>query len=280
MATRPEDLDVPALLVEREATLRGFRDGRRSPYAAVARHELPVGGALVLGSSPEADLQLEGLQPRHARVRVEGDEFVLDALDAGATLAGGARSLRLKPGAKTDLGRFVLRLSHQNFPAVLVLDPESPRVQQGPPPRWFPPAPAFRVRARLERAASPKEELVASTQGNQRRALRLGTLRATVEGQSIALTALRFLEPGVDEAALSVHFRDATTGRESYPVGRYVEPEPIAGEPDAYVLDFNRAYNPTCAFSEHYNCPIPPRENVLALAVRAGERDPGGPTAA
>ena len=66
-------------------------------------------------------------------------------------------------------------------------------------------------------------------------------------------------------------FRDATTGRESYGVGRYVDPERL---PDGrYVLDFNMAYNPACAFSEHYNCPIPPKANTLKLPIPSGEKD-------
>jgi len=80
----------------------------------------------------------------------------------------------------------------------------------------------------------------------------------------------------VGESAYGLYFRDRTTGRETYPVGRYLEPEPLQGDPDRWVLDFNRAYNPTCAFSPHYNCPIPPRENLLPVPVRAGEMDPGG----
>ena len=269
-------LDLGKLLESRRATLAAFRDGRRSPYATVARHDLPEGGALVIGSGEACDVQLADLSPRHASVGLDGDTFVITALDADATLAGGVRELRLAPGSKTTLGRFVLKLSHQNFPAVLILDPEEPRVQSGPPPRWFDPDPAFRVKARLVRDAAPKEELIVSTRGNKRRALRLGVLEAEVAGRPIKLAALRLQEPGVDEAAVSIFFRDQTTGHESYPVGRYVDPQPVDGEPDAYVLDFNRAYNPTCAFSEHYNCPIPPRENVLAVAIRAGERDPSG----
>jgi len=90
----------------------------------------------------------------------------------------------------------------------------------------------------------------------------------------LQLTALHLLEPGTGESAVSVYFRDATTGHESYAVGRYVDAESLGG--DRYVVDFNRAYNPTCAFSSLYNCPIPPRENVLPVAIPAGERDPGG----
>ena len=54
-------------------------------------------------------------------------------------------------------------------------------------------------------------------------------------------------------------------------MGRYLDPEPL---PDGrYVLDFNRCYNPACAYSDHYNCPIPPAANRLQVAVRAGEMD-------
>jgi uncharacterized protein len=132
------------------------------------------------------------------------------------------------------------------------------------------------VTARLARDANPREEVVLSTRGNKRRALRVGAFELSLGGKAVRLTALRLLEPGVGEAELSIFFRDATTGRESYPVGRYLEPDPVSGRPDEYMLDFNRAYNPTCAFSPLYNCPIPPRENVLAVPVRAGELDPGG----
>ncbi|MEK7329322.1 MAG: DUF1684 domain-containing protein, partial [Candidatus Eisenbacteria bacterium] len=57
----------------------------------------------------------------------------------------------------------------------------------------------------------------------------------------------------------------------TYPVGRYLDP--VALGDGRYLLDFNLAYNPACAYSEHYNCPIPPRKNRLSVAVRAGEKD-------
>jgi uncharacterized protein (DUF1684 family) len=75
----------------------------------------------------------------------------------------------------------------------------------------------------------------------------------------------------VGEHDLIVLFRDATSGEETYPLGRYVDPQRL---PDGrYVLDFNAAYNPACAFSDHYNCPIPPKANTLPVAIRAGEKD-------
>jgi uncharacterized protein (DUF1684 family) len=258
-------LDSLALSQERERTLADFHDPRVSPLAAVARHDFAGDRPMTFGSAADADVQLEGVPPKAAVVR---------ALPDGFELQREARTERLDPGAKVQLGRYTLRVSHQNFPAVVVLDPQSPRLKTGPFPAWFDPDPDYRVEARLVRDAQPREQVVLSTRGNKRRALRLGKLEFTLLGRPLRLTALRLLEPGAGESAVSVFFRDATTGRESYAVGRYVDAEPLGA--DRYVLDFNRAYNPTCAFSPLYNCPIPPRENVLGVAVRAGERDPGG----
>jgi uncharacterized protein (DUF1684 family) len=110
-----------------------------------------------------------------------------------------------------------------------------------------------------------------STRGNRRQATRVGWFDFAVEGKTARLEAVRLLEPGVGENDLGIFFRDATTGKESYALGRYVDVKKL--ENGRYLLDFNFSYNPACAFSDHYNCPIPPRENVLPMAVRAGEMD-------
>ena len=258
-------LDRDALLKERESTLASFRDPHSSPLAAVARHDFSGDRPMTFGSAPDSDVQLEDVPALAATVRALPDGFEMER--DGTTE-------KLGPGAKVPLGRYTLRFSHQNFPGVLVLDPRSPRLKTGPFPVWFDPDPKATVEARLLPGASPREEIVLSTRGNKRHALRLGKLEFKLHGKLLHLTALRLLEPGAGEASVSVYFRDATTGHESYPVGRYVDATPLGG--DRYALDFNRAYNPTCAFSPLYNCPIPPRENVLPIPVRAGERDPGG----
>jgi len=275
----PSRLDVDQLLAERRQTLEAFRDPHRSPYAAVERRDFAGSQPLTLGSAQECDLRLEGLHPRHARIRVDGDSFLVEALDPAATVeiapGGPTRRARVPPGTRVGLSRYTVRLSHQNFPALVLLDPRSPLLASGPPPRWFDPDPAFRVIATLERDPSPREEMVVSTRGNRRRAHRTGWLDFEVPGSRGRLVALRLLEPGVDESSVSILFRDATTGHETYSVGRYLDPNPLPGSRDRYVLDFNRAYNPVCAFSPHYNCPLPPQENRLAFPIRAGELDPG-----
>jgi len=261
----PGPVNVDALLKERERTLASFRDPHTSPLAAVARHDFAGDRPMTFGSAPDADVALEGIAPQAAVVR---------ALPDGFELRREGKTEKLPPGAKVPLGRYTLRFSHQNFPGVVVLDPDGPRLKTGPFPVWFDPDAAARVEARLVHDAPVREEVVLSTRGNKRRALRLGALEFTLQGKPQRLTAMRLLEPGVGESEVSVFFRDATTGRESYAVGRYVDVESLGG--DRYALDFNRSYNPTCAFSPLYNCPIPPRENTLAVPVRAGERDPGG----
>lgn len=70
--------------------------------------------------------------------------------------------------------------------------------------------------------------------------------------------------------ALFVPFVDETSGKETYGSGRYLDLEQARG--DDYVLDFNMAYNPYCAYNDDYVCPIPPRENKLPIEIRAGEK--------
>ncbi len=249
------------LLAERSAALRDFADPRQSPLAAVAREDFQSEKPLRFGSAEECEVRLPGLAPLALTVRVEGDHFLVDGKPVST-------------GARLELGRYTLRLSHQNFPAAVVLDQESPRLASGPRPQWFEVDPELCVEGRLVRAIEPRQELVLSTRGHKRHALHVGSFEFELEGKRLRLSALRLLEPGVGEASLSIFFRDATTGTETYPVGRYLEPTLLHG--DVWSLDFNRSYNPACAFSPLYNCPIPPRENLLPVAIRAGERVPSG----
>ncbi len=71
-------------------------------------------------------------------------------------------------------------------------------------------------------------------------------------------------------------FKDATNGSETYGAGRYMDdnrPGMRQLGPDRFEIDFNYAYNPYCTYSPHYSCPLPPRENWLKVAIRAGEKN-------
>lgn len=228
--------------------------GPTSPLAAVARHELPVGSALRFGADEDADVRLPGAA-RTVLVASTTTGFLIDGAPDG-------------PGSVFS-GRYTLRLSHQHAPAVVILDAEAPRLREEAERRWFPVDPALRVHTALE--PDRTRVLIASTASGDRAAERAGWLRFSIGGTACRLAAVRLLEPGVGADHLDVYFRDATSGQESYGMGRYVTVERERGD---LILDFNQAYNPACALSPFYNCPIPPRENTLAVAIRAGEMTP------
>ncbi|WP_405218434.1 DUF1684 domain-containing protein [Agrococcus sp. Ld7] len=103
--------------------------------------------------------------------------------------------------------------------------------------------------------------------GSMRRALSPGTIRFEHDGEQIEMVAL----PDGD-SSLQIVFADATTGEETYDVGRFLYARP---RHDGTVsLDFNRAIVPPCSMSDQFNCPLPPAGNRLTIAVRAGEQRP------
>jgi uncharacterized protein (DUF1684 family) len=128
----------------------------------------------------------------------------------------------------------------------------------------------YRVIATLVREQNPGIFRVQTTTGDHREYTRIGRLEFELDGQHLSLTAFM---PPADEPLhgnrLFVPFRDRTSGKETYGAGRYLDLNKRAS--DEYVLDFNRAYNPYCAYSPYYSCPLPPGENNLAAEVRAGE---------
>jgi uncharacterized protein (DUF1684 family) len=81
---------------------------------------------------------------------------------------------------------------------------------------------------------------------------------------------VRRLPGDADETDLQIYFRDATSGQGSYPAGRFVSLTPLRD--GRYLVDFNRARNPFCAYSSVYPCPAPWPGNSLSVAVRGGER--------
>ena len=113
-------------------------------------------------------------------------------------------------------------------------------------------------------------EMPTST-GTPRKMDRVGQLQFALMGQPLTLDA--FVEDGTQQITqLFVPFADQTTGSETYGAGRYLDLKPTST--GFYVIDFNRAYNPTCAYNPTWECPYPPASNRLKLAIRAGEKAP------
>ena len=127
---------------------------------------------------------------------------------------------------------------------------------------------AFAVPAELEMSPDRSRLKIPTSTGKLRDYERIGTLRFSLQGQPMRLTA--FSELGQPVSRLFVPFADITSGTETYAAGRYMELDPTAT--GIYVIDFNGAYHPFCYYNAEYDCPFPPSENRLKTPVRAGER--------
>ena len=93
---------------------------------------------------------------------------------------------------------------------------------------------------------------------------RYGRFTFQVDGQTAELTIYG------DEGGFFLPFVDSLAGQETYPAGRYLEPEQLPG--GKFQVDFNLAYNPYCAYNEMWSCPLTPFENRLKVPIRAGEK--------
>jgi uncharacterized protein len=141
--------------------------------------------------------------------------------------------------------------------------------------RFYPFDPDCRFRAMLEPVKPPEPLTIAASNGEQRPAHRVGRVRLHFPGGVAVLSVFQLddvRERYPDE--LFLPFRDAGAGTQTYGAGRYLDIERLPG--GVVSLDFNRAYNPDCAYGIAGRCPIAPPENTVPFAIRAGEMMPPG----
>jgi len=127
--------------------------------------------------------------------------------------------------------------------------------------------PAWRVKATFEVSTTPKQIDITNVLGQTTSQLSPGTLVFELKGEEYRLDAL---EGGKDE--LFIIFGDPTNEDETYPSGRYLYVKIPDKEGHTY-LDFNKSYNPPCAFTPFATCPLPPAQNVLPIAIKSGEKN-------
>ena len=130
---------------------------------------------------------------------------------------------------------------------------------------YYPENPELRLTVRPEEFAEQEPVLMTTSTGGTQEYLRWGRFEFKVAGQPVALTIYYSAWGGY-----FVPFADATSADETYGAGRYLELEELDG--GTFLADFNLAYNPYCAYSEEYSCPIPPAEYRIAAPIRAGEK--------
>lgn len=129
---------------------------------------------------------------------------------------------------------------------------------------YFPEAPELRFEVKADLFPNRERVEMQTSTGEVQIYYRHARIHFEVDDQAAELTI--FDGPN----GYFLPFVDALAGKETYPAGRYLEPESLPG--DRFLVDFNAAYNPYCAYNEHWSCPLTPFENRLKVPIRAGEK--------
>lgn len=253
----------------------------RGWLSIVTRDELTP-GTYTIGSAPDNKVVLpKGLAPAHlgtviaskdkARlVLANGEKMQLVGKDdpplefTQRDLVTGATNLEWVTSGRLSL-QFVKR--EDGKIVVRAADRDSPRRKTFAGRLWYEPKADFKVPAKFVPVADGATIPIANVRGEISYEKVAGTLEFTVNGRRMTLDALD------DDGDLFIIFRDGTSNATTYPPGRFLVVEkPKDG---AWSVDFNKAYNPPCAFSAYTTCPLPPPQNWLKDDMAAGEKYAG-----
>jgi uncharacterized protein (DUF1684 family) len=129
---------------------------------------------------------------------------------------------------------------------------------------YFPENPSLRLEVTAEEFPNKERVEMQTSTGDIQIYIRHSRFRFRVEGRDAELTIYE------GPNGFFLPFVDSLSGKETYPAGRYLEPEPLPG--GRFLIDFNMAYNPYCAYNENWSCPLTPFENRLKVPINAGEK--------
>ena len=141
--------------------------------------------------------------------------------------------------------------------------------------QFYAPDSTYRVTATVQLTPKAEPFEMPTYNGKTRPHVAYALLSFVLNGKSQQLTLYRNLNvirmPEFRDY-LFLPFKDATSGSETYGGGRYIDLRTGEIKDGHLTIDFNKAYNPYCAYQEGYPCPIPPKNNVLSIPVKAGEK--------
>jgi uncharacterized protein len=248
-------------------------------------------GISTIGTAPSDNVSLPAgsIPAKAGRVRVDsGRVFVtlakgVDAKINGEPIKGGgefelrdasapnAPEKEKRPADKLALGRVTIHVHHSGDRLALrVRDPESPIRRDFVGLRWYDIDPKWQVEGKYVPFDQPKSLQIANVLGDHEDVQSPGEVEVTINGQAARLLAL-----SAAKGRLWFVFTDSTADiRETYRIRFLYADAPVNGR---VTLDFNRAYNPPCAYNPYTTCPLPPSQNKLRTPVTAGERAYAGP---
>jgi uncharacterized protein len=137
---------------------------------------------------------------------------------------------------------------------------------------YFEPNLKYRVVADLNPVTDKKAVVLNTSDGKTQRYLEYAYAEFELDGIQNKLLILEIMDMGPFRGKLFLAFGDETSARETYGAGRYLDVQKVPGS-KTITLDFNKAYNPYCAYNDTFSCPLPPPENLLTVAIKAGEKN-------
>lgn len=207
-------------------------------------------GANTLDLPADASQRSISLRLDHGKVFYQGHPLKTDEAEHPDELKFGAVTLTIIE----RLDKFGVRLRDPNA--------ETRRDFKGC--SWYPASDAWRIQAKWVTYPKPKMISITNILGMTDQEASPGYAEFTLQGKTIRL------EPVIDDGDLFFMFRDATSAKTTYGAGRFLYAAKPKG--DTVELDFNKAHNPPCAFTAYATCPLPPRQNIFASAIEAGEK--------
>ncbi len=224
-------------------------------------------GANKMGSDPFSDVVLPGRLPKFAgTLLLDKGKVVFDRVSPPS-------KHELKPDTSghpdvVQLGDATFTIIERGGKTGLRLrDPEAETRRKFTGCTWYPPAEAWKVKAKWVAYAKPRTIRITNILGMTDEEPSPGYAEFTVKGKTLRL------EPVTEDNQLFFMFKDGTSGKGTYGAGRFVYAAMPKG--DSVEIDFNHAHNPPCAFTAFATCPLPPKQNTLAVSVEAGEKNYG-----
>jgi uncharacterized protein (DUF1684 family) len=140
------------------------------------------------------------------------------------------------------------------------------------PLNYYDPNPDFVFKSKLFYKEKADTVIIMGTKGEPRTVIVIGHIELNKDGKTYPVNIYKAFSR-IGEAYYSIWFTDKTTGKETYGVGRYLDFELEADSNFIYTIDFNKAYNPYCAYTPMYTCPIPREEDFIDMSIEAGEKN-------
>jgi hypothetical protein len=230
-------------------------------------------GTMAIGSDPQSDVVLPAGAPRRlGTLRMQKGVVTLEALPGTRSMLNGKPVTRAVLKADSEehpdtvqIGSLLLTvIKRMDRTGIRMRDPNAETRRNFTGCKWFPASEKWRVRAKWVAYPTPKKIRITNILGMTDEEPSPGYAEFSVAGRMVRI------EPVADDTgALEFMFKDSTSGSATYAQGRFLDTDkPKDG---VVMLDFNQAYNPPCAFIAYATCPLPPRQNTLAVAIEAGE---------